>query len=53
MFEEHKSARVFNLYFKFVVNHLTLKIDTHLISPYNITLESHTKVRRIKETINN
>ena len=34
-------------------NPLTLKTDQHLISPYNFTPESHIKVMRIKEMINN
>ena len=34
-------------------NPLTLKTDQHLISPYNITPESHIKVMRIKEMITN
>ena len=37
----------------FTINPLTPKSDQHLISPYNITLESHIKVMRIKEMINN
>ena len=32
-------------------NHLTPKSDKHLISPYNITLESYIKVARMKEMI--
>ena len=32
-------------------NPFTLKSDKHLISPYNITPESHIKVMRIKEMI--
>ena len=32
---------------------LTLKNDWNLISPYNITSESHIKVMRIKEMITN
>ena len=32
-------------------NPLTTKSDQHLISPYNITPESHIKVMRIKEAI--
>ena len=35
------------------LNPLTPKSDYHLISPYNITLESHIKVTRIKEMIHN
>ena len=35
------------------VNPLTPKSDTHLISPYNCTPESHIKVMRIKEMITN
>ena len=35
------------------VDPLNLKSDKHLISPYNITPESHIKVMRIKETIIN
>ena len=35
------------------LNLLTLKSDQHLISPYNITLESNIKVVRIKEIIAN
>ena len=35
------------------INHLTPKNDQHLISPYNITAESHINVMRIKETITN
>ena len=38
---------------KFELNPLTPYSDLHLISPYNITPESHTKVRRIMEMINN
>ena len=34
-------------------NPLTPKSDQHLISPYNISPESHTKVMRIKEMIKN
>ena len=34
------------------LNPLTPKSDQHLISPYNITPESHIKVKRIKEMIN-
>ena len=34
-----------------IVNLLTPKCDKHLISPYNITPESHIKVWRIKEMI--
>ena len=33
------------------VNPLTAKSDQHLISPNNITPESHIKVMRIKEMI--
>ena len=36
-----------------VVNPLTPKSDQHLISPYNISLESNIKVMRIKEMITN
>ena len=32
-------------------NPFTLKSDKYLISPYNITPESHIKVMRIKEMI--
>ena len=32
-------------------NPLTPKNDLHLISPYNITIESHSDVMRIKEMI--
>ena len=32
-------------------NPLTPRSDQHLISPYNITPESHIKVMRIKEVI--
>ena len=35
------------------INRLIPKSDQHLISPYNITPESHIKVRRIKEMITN
>ena len=35
------------------MNPLTPKSDQHLISPYNITLESHINVKRIKEIITN
>ena len=35
------------------VNLLALKGDQHLISPYNITPESNSKVTRIEETITN
>ena len=38
---------------KKLLNPLTLKSDQHLISPYNITLESHVKVMRITEMITN
>ena len=39
---------------KFIpVNPLTPKSDKYLISPYNITLESHIKVMRRKEMITN
>ena len=37
--------------FFFKINPLTPKSDHHLISPYNITPESHIKVMRIKEMI--
>ena len=33
--------------------YLTLRTDQHLISPYNITLESNIKVMRIKEMVLN
>ena len=36
-----------------ILNPLTPKSDQHLISPYNITPESHIKVMRIRETIIN
>ena len=36
---------------KKLLNPLTLKSDKHLISPFNITPESHIKVMRIKEMI--
>ena len=36
-----------------VVNPVTPKIDQHLISPYNNTLESDMKVMRIEEMITN
>ena len=36
-----------------VVNPVTPKSDQHLISPYNNTLESDTKVMRIEEMITN
>ena len=35
------------------INPLTLVGNQHLISPYNITAESHIKVMRIKEMITN
>ena len=35
------------------VNPLTPVSDSHLLSPYNITPKSHTKVMRIKDTIRN
>ena len=35
------------------LNPLTPKSDKHLISPYNITTESHINVMRIKEMITN
>ena len=35
------------------INPLTPKSDWHLISPYNITTESHINVMRIKEMITN
>ena len=39
---------------KFIpVNPLTPKSDKYLISPHNITLESHIKVMRRKEMITN
>ena len=34
-------------------NPLTLKTDQHLISPYNISPESHIKVMKIKKMITN
>ena len=36
-----------------ILNPLTPQSDYHLISPYNITPESHIKVARMNETINN
>ena len=44
-----------NIHLKIVktVNTLIPKSDEHLISPYNITPESHIKVMRIKEMITN
>ena len=36
---------------KLFLNLLTPKSDQHLISPYNITLEFHIEVMRIKEII--
>ena len=39
----------FPFFFFFKINPLTPKSDQHLISPYNITPESHIKVMRIKE----
>ena len=44
-----------NIHLKIVktVNYLTPKSDEHLISPYNITPESHIKVMRIKEMTTN
>ena len=39
--------------FYFVLCTLTLKNDSHLTSPYNITSESYIKVMRIKEMITN
>ena len=41
------------LFHYFKKNSLTPKSDSHLISPYNITPESHFKVMRIKEMITN
>ena len=40
--------------FEFVcgINPLNPKSDQHLISPYNITPESHIKVMRIKDMVN-
>ena len=35
------------------INPLTPKSDWHLISPYNITIESNISVMRIKEMITN
>ena len=35
------------------LNPLNTKSDLHLISPYNVTPESHVKVVRIKEMITN
>ena len=35
------------------MNPLTPKSDQHLISPYNITLESNIEVLRIEEMITN
>ena len=49
-------ARPFNIYYLSVEPVLTLKplkSDYHLISPYNVTLESNIKVMRIKEMITN
>ena len=37
----------------FTSNPVTPMSDSHLISPYNITPESHVKVTRIKEMITN
>ena len=34
-------------------NPITLKSDWHLISPYNVSPDSHIKVTRIKEMITN
>ena len=44
-----------NIHLKIVktVNSLIPKSDQHLISPYNITPESHIKVMRIKEMTTN
>ena len=36
-----------------IINPLTLTSDWHVISPYNITPESHIKVMRIKGMITN
>ena len=36
-----------------LIDSLTPKSDKHLISPYNITTESHINVMRIKEMITN
>ena len=46
-----KSGRGTTSVFKVLFDSLTLKNDWHLISPYNITPETHIKVRRIKEMI--
>ena len=35
------------------LNHQTPEIDWHLISPYNIILESHFDIARLKEMITN
>ena len=36
-----------------ILNPLTPKSDQHVISPHNVSRESHNKVTRMKETINN
>ena len=47
-------TRIYFLLTKTSLNHtLTLMSDQHLISPHNITPESHIKVMRIKEMITN
>ena len=38
---------------KVYINPLTTMSDQHLISPYNITIESHINVMRKKEMITN
>ena len=38
---------------KQLINPLTPKSDQHLISPYNVTPESHINIMRIKEMIPN
>ena len=38
---------------KYSINTSTPKNDKHLISPYNITSESHITVMRMKEMITN
>ena len=46
------ATRIYFLLTKTSQNHLlTPMSDQHLLSPYNITLESHIKVMRIKEMI--
>ena len=42
-----------NVFFITIVNPWNPKSDKHLISPYNISPESHVKVMRIKEMITN